>query len=299
MRVLITGGRGFIGAWTTRSLVDEGHTVRVLDLTGDMHLFSPIVPAGTPGIEHVTGDVTDLEAVKAAVAGCEAIVHLAGLQIPACRKDPIFGAKVDVLGTLHVFEAAKAHGVRSIAYASSAAVYGPEDGTTPYPQEHYGAYKLANEGNARAYWRESQIASVGIRAATVYGPGREVGVTSGPTFAMRAAAEGGSYTIAFTGATTMDWVGDVAALFARGATKTPPGAVAFPCGGVVATMDDVVAAIREIVPGAKVTAEGPALPFAAHLDDTELVRAYPNLPRTSLAEGTRKTIAFYRDFDER
>ena len=299
MRVLITGGRGFIGAWTTRTLVDSGHTVRVLDLTGDMHLFSPIVPAGTPGIEHVNADVTDLDAVKDAAAGCDAIVHLAGLQIPACRKDPVFGAKVDVIGTLHAFEAAKAHGIHSVAYASSAAVYGPDDGKTPYPQEHYGAYKLANEGNARAYWRESQIASVGIRAATVYGPGREVGVTSGPTFAMRAAAVGDAYTIAFTGATTMDWVGDVAALFARGATQTPQGAFAFPCGGAVSTMDDVIAAIRAVVPDAKVNAEGPALPFAAHLDETELLRAFPTLSRTPLAEGTRKTIAFYRDFDER
>ncbi len=163
------------------------------------------------------------------------MVHLAAVLIPTARKDPLLGARVNVMGTLHVFEAAKRHGVRGIAYASSAAVFGPHDGTHPEPLTHYGAYKLCNEGTARAYWADAGLRSVGLRPSTAYGPGREIGVTADPTLAMRAAAEGRSYTIRFTGPTGMDYAEDVGTIFARAATETPEGAQAFSLQGQLAT----------------------------------------------------------------
>jgi nucleoside-diphosphate-sugar epimerase len=296
MRVLITGGRGFIGAWTARVLLAGGHAVRTFDKQPDRALFEELAgPHDAGRVEHRDGDVTDAESVDAAVAGCDGVVHLAAVLIPTARKDPLLGAKINVLGTLHVFEAARRHGVRGIAYASSAAVFGPHDGIQPRPETHYGAYKLCNEGNARAYWQDAGIRSVGLRPATVYGPGREIGVTADPTLAMRAAAEGNAYTIRFTGATGMDYVEDVATIFARAATETPEGAYAFSLQGQLATIDEVLAAIRDVVPGADVHAEGPALMFAAELDESPLLASFPGVPRTSLAEGTRATIDFYRE----
>jgi nucleoside-diphosphate-sugar epimerase len=298
MRVLITGGRGFIGAWTARVLLQQGHEVRVFDLNDDRTLFDAIVGSeggGAAGaVEHRSGDITDASAVDAAVDGCEAVVHLAAVLIPTARKDPLLGARINVLGTLHVFEAAKRSGVRSVAYASSAAVFGPHDGIHPEPRTHYGAYKLCNEGNARAYWDDAGIRSVGLRPSTAYGPGREIGVTADPTLAMRAAAEGKAYTIRFTGATGMDYVEDVATIFARAATETPDGAHAFSLQGQLARIDEVLAAIKAEVPDADVRAEGPELMFAAELDEAPLHAVFPSLTRTPLAEGTRKTIAFYR-----
>jgi UDP-glucose 4-epimerase len=293
MRVLITGGLGFIGAWTARVLLEQGHGVRTFDLHGERALFDAITEQGA-AVEHRTGDITDADAVDAAVEGCEAIVHLAAVLIPTARKDPLLGARINVLGTLHVFEAAKKHGVRGVAYASSAAVFGPTDGIHPEPRTHYGAYKLCNEGNARAYWDDAGIRSVGLRPSTAYGPGREIGVTADPTLAMRAAAEGRPYTIRFTGATGMDYVEDVATIFARAATETPDGAHAFSLQGQLARIDEVLAAIREIVPDADVRAEGPELMFAAQLDEEPLHAVFPGLKRTALREGTRKTIDFYR-----
>jgi nucleoside-diphosphate-sugar epimerase len=199
-----------------------------------------------------------------------------------------------VLGTLHVFEAAKRAGVRGIAYASSAAVFGPDDGVHPEPRTHYGAYKLCNEGTARAYWDDAGIRSVGLRPSTAYGPGRELGVTADPTLAMRAAAKGKPYTIRFTGSTGMDYVADVATIFARAATRTPEGAHAFSLQGQLASMDEVLAAIRAEVPGADVRAEGPELMFAARVDEAPLHALFPGFARTPLREGTRATIAFYR-----
>jgi nucleoside-diphosphate-sugar epimerase len=297
MRVLITGGRGFIGAWTARTLLDAGHDVRIFDVHDERATFEALVGAeriAGKRIEHVHGDITEPRDVDDAVDGSDAIVHLAAVLIPTARKDPILGARVNVLGTLHVFEAARKCGVRNIAYASSAAVFGPHDGIHPEPHTHYGAYKLCNEGCARAYWDEAGIRSIGLRPSTVYGPGREIGVTADPTLAMRAAAEGRPYTIRFTGATGMDYARDVGTIFARAATETPDGAHAFSLQGQLATMDEVLAAIHAVVPDADVHAEGPELMFAAELDEEPLHALLPNLERTSLQDGTRDTIEFYR-----
>jgi nucleoside-diphosphate-sugar epimerase len=297
MRALVTGGRGFIGAWTARALLDAGHDVRILDVHDERATFDALVGAErTAGnrIEHVHGDITESRDVDDAVDGCDAVVHLAAVLIPTARKDPILGARINVLGTLHVFEAARKCGVRNVAYASSAAVFGAHDGIHPEPRTHYGAFKLCNEGCARAYWDDAGVRSIGLRPSTVYGPGREIGVTADPTLAMRAAAEGRSYTIRFTGATGMDYARDVGTIFARAATQTPDGAHAFSLQGQLATMDEVLAAIHAVVPDADVHAEGPELMFAAQLDEEPLHALLPGLERTPLQEGTRATIEFYR-----
>ncbi|GAC1592957.1 MAG: SDR family oxidoreductase [Candidatus Velthaea sp.] len=296
MQVLVTGGYGFIGAWTTRILLEGGHEVRIFENHDDRRFYDQILGehASDSRITHVRGDIVDESDVEHAVAGCSAIVHLAGILVPYCRENPIRGAKINVLGTLNVFESAKKHGISGISYASSVAVFGPTDGITPNPTTHYGAYKLANEGNARAYWLDSKISSVGLRPFTVYGPGRETGITAGPTIAMRHAAQGESYTIPFTGSTGMDYVEDTATVFARAATNTPKGAHVFSLQGVIASTDDIIREINTLVPGVKIDASGAPLPFAPELDEGDLRKVFPNLPQTSLAEGTVKTVEFYR-----
>lgn len=296
MQVLVTGGYGFIGAWTVRILRAAGHAVRVFENHADRRFFEQVLgpDANDPQIEHRTGDIVDYDDVGRAVDGCAAIVHLAGILVPYCRTDPIRGAKINVLGTLNIFEHAKAAGVRGISYASSVAVFGPDDGVTPHPTTQYGAFKLCNEGNARAYWIDHQISSVGLRPFTVYGPGRETGITAGPTIAMRHAAQGDGYTIPFTGSTGMDYVEDTAAVFARAATDAPPGAHVFSLQGVVASTDEIIAAIRELEPSARIDATGKPLPFAPELDEGDLRTVFVGLPQTTLREGTAKTMAFYR-----
>ena len=112
---------------------------------------------------------------------------------------------MNVLGTVVVFEAVKARRDRipGLAYASSTAVYNaadpspaPESGGTS-PTTLYGIYKLANEGTARVFWADDGVASIGIRPYVVYGPGRDQGLTSGPTLAMAAAARGEPYEIGY------------------------------------------------------------------------------------------------------
>ncbi len=296
MHVLVTGGYGFIGAWTVRKLVESGHEVRIFENHDDRRFYRQILGtvAGEARIEHVTGDIVDYDDVGRAVDGCAAIVHLAGILVPYCRADPLRGARINVLGTLNVFEQAKRAGVTGISYASSVAVFGPDDGIRPDPTTHYGAFKLCNEGNARAYWIDHRIPSVGLRPFTVYGPGRETGITAGPTIAMQHAAIGTPYTIPFTGSTGMDYVEDTAAIFARAATEAPPGAHVFSLQGSIASVETIVATIRGLIPDAQIDATGGPLPFAPELDEGALRKVFPDLPRTSLEDGTAKTIDFYR-----
>src|SRR5690606_32711359 len=175
MKALITGGAGFLGAWIAKRLLAGGHEVRIFDRSADRRLVMGIVGADASKIEWLTGDIANGNEVLEAAEGCGAIAHLAALLTPACQADPVRGVNVNLVGTINVFEAARRHGIPNLTYASSAAVFGPDDGTHPYPMTIYGVFKLACEGVARAFAEDHGVASVGFRPLIVYGPGRETG----------------------------------------------------------------------------------------------------------------------------
>jgi len=158
-RWLVTGALGCIGAWTIRMLVRDGDAVVGYDLGDDLHRLELILSESeVAAVELARGDITDLDALERLLDEREItrVVHLAALQVPFCRADPVLGARVNVVGTVNVFEAVKRRlgRIPGVAYASSAAVYSatdpspaPESGPTR-PMTHYGVYKLANEGTA-------------------------------------------------------------------------------------------------------------------------------------------------------
>jgi len=294
MNILVTGGSGFLGAWVTRHLLAAGMTPRLFDLQDDRRMQREIVGEQADRLEWLVGDVTDRTAVEAALRDCQGVIHLAGLLMPACRDHPLLGARVNLLGSLNVFEAAIAGGLPKVVYSSTAGVFGPDDGTTPYPLTHYGAFKLAVEGAARAYWQDRGLASIGFRPFIVYGPGRETGASAGPSVACRAAVRGEDCTIGFSGATGFVYVEDVAAAFVRGVTAPLPGARVFNLVGEIASVEQVIAEIRRQVPGARLAASGPKLPIAADLSEADLRLALPELPRTALRDGLAATLAHYR-----
>src|SRR4029078_2677045 len=130
------------------------------------------------GLTRVQGDVTDLEQLTAVIEGHDiaGVVHLAALQVPFVREDPIAGANVNVTGTVNVLEAVRRRGdgMAPVVYASSIAAIA-EPGR--HPSTLYGIFKLANEGTAERYYADYGVSSVGLRPHTVYGPGRDHGVT--------------------------------------------------------------------------------------------------------------------------
>jgi UDP-glucuronate 4-epimerase len=290
-RFLVTGALGCLGAWTCKLLVDEGVPVVAYDLGDDLHRLQLIMPPeDVERIELIRGDVTDLAQVERTLAehGITHVVHLAALQVPFCKADPVRGARVNVVGTVDVLEAAKRIGLTStIAWASSAAVY--DAGARIAPATLYGVYKLANEGTARVYAADAGVASIGLRPASVYGPGRDQGVTSAPTQAMHAAARGEPYRIGFGGSTQFDYAPDVARAFLRAARTPADGAAVYNLGGPSLSIEELIREIEEIVPDARITFDDVQLPFPAALPEPRF-----DIPLTPLGQGVRDTIELFR-----
>jgi UDP-glucose 4-epimerase len=172
------------------------------------------------------------------------------------------------------------------------------DGEVPYPTTQYGAFKLACEGSARAYWEDHRMPSIGFRPLIVYGPGRgEAGASAGPTLACRAAVQGVPYAIPYTGGTGMVYVDDVAAAM-EAAVFAPTGGVAagahvFNLAGVQTTVDEVVAVIRRQVYGAAITCEGDPMPIASPIAPDAIATVLPGLATTTLEGGVAATLAYY------
>jgi nucleoside-diphosphate-sugar epimerase len=355
LRVLLTGGYGCIGCWIAKNLIEHGQPVWVYDLKEDLRRMRQVLDEEQVAqVRFCPGDVTDLAALKATLERQEIthIVHLAGLQVPICRADPLLGAKVNVLGTLAVFEAVKAlqPQVRGLVYASSAAVFGPaeeygETGTRGHgdtetrgqgdketrrpgdkgntepaghsvplsdplvtqshplpdhvplkPTTHYGVFKVANEGNARVYWQDHGIASIGLRPWTVYGVGRDFGMTSEPTKAIKCVALGRPYHISYGGIQDLQFTDDVAKTFLRCLEAPYQGAGVYNLRGTVVDLPTFRRTLIEVAPdAAKLITHGDRqLAIAYDLSDQGLQRDVGGIPRTELREGIRQTLARFR-----
>ncbi len=307
-RTLVTGAMGCLGAWTLKALLDLGEEPVAFDLPGaDDARVRLVLTDGERGrVTFVEGDVTDGVALGSALDDHEVtnVVHLAAMQVPFVRADPERGARVNVHGTVVVLEAAKKRlaRIRGLAYASSTAVYNASD-HSPAPESGghepstlYGVFKLANEGTARVYWHDDDVASIGIRPYVVYGPGRDQGLTSGPSLAMEAAARGTGYTIAYGGTVQYDFAPDVGRAFALAARAATDGAHVANFPGVSSTMQEVVDAIEAAAPAVagKVFWEEGQRPVPEALESRVLERLIGPMTPTPLAEGVRSTIEHFR-----
>jgi nucleoside-diphosphate-sugar epimerase len=303
-RVLVTGALGCLGAWVARTVLEDGDAVVGYDLGEDAARLQLVLGDDAGQVVLVRGDITDLAQLEATLDEHEItrVIHLAALQVPFVRANPPLGMRVNVAGTVNVLEAVarRPDRIPGLVYASSAAVYGPHD-PSPAPEAGgtapgtlYGVSKLADEGMARVYAAEAGLRSVGLRPYVVYGPGRDQGMTSGPTAAMLAAVRGEPFEIAFTGRAQFDLAADVARALVTAAHDPPEGACVFNAPGARASVEDVIEAIRAVVPDAQVTAAGAALPFPAELDADGYDRTIGPFPRTSLRDGVAATIGHFR-----
>ncbi len=278
-RVLVTGALGVIGVWTTRSLLERGHTVVGLDVGGDGHRVPLALDAAqAAAVIRIEGDITDLAATERVIDEHEIthVIHLAALQAPFVRADPVQGARVNVVGTVNVLEAVRrrADRIAPLVYASSIAVIG-RGGTLDADDEPgtlYGVFKRDNESTARSYFETYGVSSIGLRPHTVFGPGRDQGLTSGPTAAIVAAAAGVPYRIPFGGKAQMQYVPDVGEAFARTALSRHEGASVHNLDGTVVAMSELAGLIGSVArPGAAISAADAALPFAGQADGQSFV----------------------------
>ena len=297
----ITGAQGCIGSWIVKALIERGDAAVVFDRSDDSRRLSAIMTdQDLAQVRFITGDITDGAAVLSALdeSGAQKVIHLAGLQVPTCKADPVTGALVNVAGTLHVFEAARQRALKRVVYASSAAVYGMNDDDVALdesaqcePTTHYGVFKRANEGNARVYFLDHGVNSVGLRPLTVYGVNRDTGLTSDPTKAMKSAVLGRPFHIRFGGATDFQYVADTAAAFLACADSTLEGAHVFNLHGETVTVDRIANFINaQSTNGDLITFGGPPIPIAAAMDDSAIRTTIGSLPSTPLETGMRETM---------
>jgi nucleoside-diphosphate-sugar epimerase len=301
---LITGAMGCIGAWVVRHLSADGAEMTLFDIsTDDRRLRLIVDEADLAGPRRLQGDLTVTDQVLAAAEGATHIIHLGALQVPTCRANPPLGAAINVAGTANVFEAAQAHGVRNLVYTSSVAVFGhpdlydtdilPNDAPRA-PTTHYGVYKVANEDTAKVYWHENGTPSVGLRPHTVYGPGRDQGVTSYPSQALLAAVRGLPYHIEYGGWMAFQYASDVARIVIASARAEPGGCDVYNIAGSEAPVSSFVEAIIGTTDFAGITCGADQLPFPRGLDDSALEARLGSVPQTSLAEGVTETADWFR-----
>jgi UDP-glucose 4-epimerase len=175
MRVLVTGGGGFIGSHIVERLLRDGNEVRVLDnfATGRRENLLPFLT----DIEVIEGDIQSYERAHNAVRGCDLVCHQAALpSVPRSVQDPLTSNASNVVGTLNVLLAARDSGVRRVVFASSSSVYGATE-TLPKREElpalpisPYAVAKSAAESYCRAFANVYGLETVSLRYFNVFGP---------------------------------------------------------------------------------------------------------------------------------
>ncbi len=175
MRVLVTGGGGFIGSNLAARLLADGHSVRVLDnfATGRRENLVEIAD----DLELVEGDVQSYERVHTAVRGCDIVLHQAAMpSVPRSVQDPLTSNATNVVGTLNVLLASRDCEVRRVVFASSSSIYGhnptlpKREHQVPAPISPYAVAKLAGEGYCRSFSEVFGLDTVVLRYFNVFGP---------------------------------------------------------------------------------------------------------------------------------
>ncbi len=305
--VLVTGGAGFIGSHVTEALLRQGASVVVVDDLSTGRIDNLAHVEGDPRLRTVTADVADLR--PSALEGVTMGVHLAArTEVAASIEDPAGTVEANVLGSVHVLEALRLAGARSVVVASSAAVYGevpvPVDEEGPHaPMSPYGAGKLAVDHFVRYYAHHTDMAACSLRFFNVYGPRQHPrspysGVIS--VFA-REALEGRHLVINGDGLQTRDFVhvGDVCEAVLSALVETGAHGQAINVGtGRATTIAQLADAVVEAAGSASRVTHGPSRPgdirhSVAKVDKAESLLHFR--ARTALPEGLASTVHWMRD----
>jgi nucleoside-diphosphate-sugar epimerase len=306
MRVLVTGGAGFIGSHLVRALVARGDTVRVLDN------LSSGKRSNLDGVEAelIEGDIRDLEVVRGALRGLTHVIHLAALvSVPRSVAEPLFSNAVNVVGTLNVLVAARDLGLRRVVLASSSAVYGDgaegvkHEALPLFPISPYGVDKLAAEKYLAAFTAMYGLETVALRYFNVFGPRQDprseyAAVIPKFITALLAGRRpvifgDGEQTRDFTYVENVVW-GNLLALEAAAVA----GQALNLATGVSVTLNSLAAMLAEVVGRPDLAADhgaprqGDIRHSSANIERASALLAYR--PQVDLREGLMRAVAGYR-----
>jgi nucleoside-diphosphate-sugar epimerase len=308
MKVLVTGGAGFIGGHIAERLCLDGYAVRVLDNFSTGHRRN--LRAHADDVELIEGDIQSYERVHTAIRGCEYVFHQAALpSVPRSIQDPLTSNASNVIGTLNVLSAARDSEVRRVIYASSSSVYGASptlpkhEDLLPAPISPYAVSKLAGEGYCRSFFQVYGLETVALRYFNVFGPRQDplshyAAVI--PRF-ITACLVGQAPTIFGDGEQSRDftYVGNVveANLLAMEAERAVGKVYNVACGDRV-TINQLLEELQALT-GQEIEARyEPASPGDIRHSLADLTRAERELgysPRTNLNEGLRLSLAHYEE----
>jgi len=300
MHIFASGGGGFIGSHTVEKLLEGGATVTVYDnFSSGKRINLPLHPA----LQVVEGDIDDLDSVRSAMAGADAVLHLAAqVSVRASLEEPAFSCRANILGFVNILQSAVECGIKRLVYASSAAVYGApaslpiDEESATAPLSPYGLEKLVNDQYAALFASLHGLSSLGLRYFNVYGPRQDpaspyAGVIS--RFADRYRA-GEALRVFGDGGQTRDfiYVGDVARITAAALSHDATG-VCNVGTGRTASLLDLIAALEQIGgKPAEVVHDAPQAGDIRH-SATSIARQralFGETPFTPLAEGLQSLL---------
>jgi UDP-glucose 4-epimerase len=305
VRILVTGGAGFIGANLCALAVDSGHDVVVIDdlSTGERSNLAPL------DVRFVDASILDPDALAEAMSGVQSVVHLAALgSVPRSIQDPVATHEANATGTLRVLEAARAAGVGHVSVASSSSVYGLNPALPKgerewvRPMSPYAVSKLATEQYALAYQQSFGLRTLAFRFFNVFGPLQRAGHVYAaviPVF-MDALLAGRPLPVNGDGSNSRDftYVGTVCAVLleaaTRGVTHPEPVNLAF---GTNTTLLQLISLLEQVAGrSAEVVHRDPRPGDVPHsqADNTVLRSLFPDLEPTSLQEGLEQTHAWFQ-----
>ncbi len=303
-QVLVTGGAGFIGSHLVEALLAQGDRVRVFDNLSSGRRENL---AGLE-IELAVGDLRDRDQVLSAAGGVETIYHLAAMVgVPDSVRDPVGSFGANLIGSLHVLEAARAQRVGKVVLASSAAVYGLREGRVDEaaptaPVSPYGASKLAMEQAAAVYAGLFGVPCVCLRYFNAYGPRQSLNSSYAaviPSF-IRSLLGGLAPAIEGDGGQTRDFVfvGDVVrANLLAGRSDVTDGQAINVASGQSASILALAGLLTELAPVASELSFGPPRAGDIRHSSADVRRAAEALgyrPQTALKEGLRITVEWFR-----
>ncbi|QLQ15577.1 MAG: NAD-dependent epimerase/dehydratase family protein [Micropruina sp.] len=307
MKVVVTGGAGFIGANLGRALLARPQVDRVVALDNLSTGFATNLDR--TGVELVEGTILDPELLDATFAGADAIVHLAALpSVPRSVADPLASHHANATGTLEVLQAARRAGNVQVIVASSSSVYGANtelpkrEAMRADPVSPYAVSKLATEAYALAFRRTYGLPTLAFRFFNVFGPLQAAGHAYAavvPAF-VDAALRGVPLTVHSDGEQTRDftYVGTVAATITdavlRKVTDPLPVNLAF---GTRFSLNQLVARLAGILgfaPEVRHTEARAGDVRDSQADSTRLATLFPDITPVPLDEGLRETVAWFR-----